>query len=176
MRICTLIIVAAVVVALLLGTATSMGLVKDKSESQGSTLSQGNTSSSDLENYTATMSMVWKGYSEDMKYMNVILEGYLKKNISSLEAMNGATSLYILSGDTLSTLAVLKAPQNYTEDRMNAINAVQYLRISLWNLGKYFETKDRMYSNTSLKSYNESVRYFNNRASIPNPQNPQGAG
>ncbi|HWQ20929.1 MAG TPA: hypothetical protein VN455_14205 [Methanotrichaceae archaeon] len=49
---------------------------------------------------------------------------------------------------------------------MNAISAVQYLRISLWNLGKYFETKDRLYSNTSLKSYNESIRYFTKRTML----------
>jgi len=172
----SIIILASVVLACMPAATDAMGLVKSDAalpEAQINNASSPAEQNSSLagpdQSYNIAMGMVWNQYSEDIKYLNDVLNDYVTKNITSREALQSTTSLYILTSDTLNTVAQLKPTAEEAKDHSNALNAVAYLKFSVWNLAKYFETNNTLYSQMAREDYNVSAGFYAKRAGGPSP-------
>jgi hypothetical protein len=160
------IIALIVAIACLPLASNAMGLVKNdnaqpKLQTSDEIVPAGqNNSSSNEQIYNIAMGMAWTQYSEDISFLNDVLNDYVTKNITRGEALQSATSLYILTSDTLNTVAQLNPSEENAEGHSNVLNALTYLKFSAWNLAKYFETNNSMYSSMARKDYNISAGFY----------------
>jgi hypothetical protein len=169
----SIIILVSVILAFMPAATDAMGLVKSDASvpevqinNESYPNEQNNSTAAPDQSYSIAMGMVWSQYSEDIKYLNDVLNDYVTKNITSREALQSTTSIYILTSDTLNTVAQLKPPEEEAKDYSNALNAVAYLKFSVWNLAKFFETNNTLYSKMAREDYNMSAGFYSKKAQI----------
>lgn len=160
------ILVAFSLIAMLsfLGLSTGSDTMATKGGSDGQSQVQYGTilkimQSENKSTYQNEMTMAWSQYTGHSKYSAKTLDEFLKRNISSNEAMYTLTSLYILQSKTINNINLLEPPKEYANYHNNTLNAMTYLREYLWDLAMYCETRDGYYATQGLENYNESTKF-----------------
>jgi hypothetical protein len=109
--------------------------------------------------YKNEIGLAWNQYTGYSKYSAKTLDEFLKRNISSNEAMYTLTSLYVLQSKAIDDVNRLKPPKEYADYHNNTLNAMAYLREYLWDIAMYCETRERYYAIQGLGNYNQSVKF-----------------
>ncbi|NMC10656.1 MAG: hypothetical protein GYA39_06760 [Methanothrix sp.] len=99
-------------------------------------------------------------YDEDLNSSSYILDEFVKKNISSNDAMIATTSLFILASHTLETIEFAKLPLEYEDYHNDTIRALEYLREYLWDMAKFYETNEIGYAFSARDNFNSSLYYY----------------
>ncbi len=125
-----------------------MGLAEGSSESNNSTI------------YKSILIQALNQYDEDLNSSSYILDEFVKKNISSNDAMIATTSLFILASHTLETIKTAKLPPEYADYHNDTIRALEYLREYLWDMAKFYETNEISYALSARDNFNSSLYYY----------------
>ncbi|MDM7939572.1 MAG: hypothetical protein QUS07_04435 [Methanothrix sp.] len=105
-------------------------------------------------------------YDEDLNSSSYILDEFVKKNISSNDAMIATTSLFILASHTLETIEDAELPLEYAIYHNDMIQALEYLREYLWDLAKFYETNEISYALSAKDNFNSSLYYYEKGKSL----------
>jgi hypothetical protein len=111
--------------------------------------------------YNKVTDQIWKQYNDDFNYSSLILDEYVKKNISPREAFISTISLYVLNGRTLNVFKSINPPEKYSENHNRAISAFINLEDFFWYMAKYYETQEKIYAIQARNKFNESTYYYN---------------
>jgi len=106
--------------------------------------------------YKQAMDRVWKQYNDDLNYSSLILDQFVRKNISSKEAFVSTISIYILNKETLNAINLIAPPESYWENHNTSISILIDIGDFYWNMAKYYETQDRIYAIQARTKYNQS--------------------
>jgi hypothetical protein len=99
-------------------------------------------------------------YNDDLNQSSFILDGFIKKNISSRDAMIASTSLYVLTSYTIDYINQTKPPKKYAIYFNSTTQALINLRVYLWNIAKYYETGKTPYAISAREYFNSSLYYY----------------
>ena len=105
-------------------------------------------------------------YDEDLNSSSYILDEFVKKNISSNDAMIATTSLFVLASHTLEKIEVAKLPLEYAGYHNDTIRALEYLREYLWDMAKFYETNDISYALSARDNFNSSLYYYDKEKNL----------
>ena len=110
-------------------------------------------------NYLNLSNTAWNMYNEDLVYASQILDEFVKKNISSRNAMMATTSAYVLDSITASNVAKTNPPEKFILLHRDTTQAFNYLQSYMWNLAKYYETGEGKYATVARNSFNSSIQF-----------------
>lgn len=105
-------------------------------------------------------------YEEDLNISSYILDEFVKKNISSNDAMIATTSLFILASHTLEMIEAAKLPLEYADYHNDTIRALKYLREYLWDMAKFYETNEISYALSAKENFNNSIYYYEKQKNL----------
>ncbi|NMB86614.1 MAG: hypothetical protein GYA29_10335 [Methanothrix sp.] len=127
---------------------------------------EGSSESNNSSIYRIILIQALTQYDEDLSSSSYILDEFVKKNISSNDAMVATTSLFILASHTLETLEVAKLPIEYADYHNDTIRALEYLREYLWDMAKFYETNEISYALSAKDNFNSSLYYYEKEMSL----------
>lgn len=107
--------------------------------------------------YKNISGQTWLEYHDDLNYSSMILNDYVKKNISSKEAMLYAVSLHSLVGQTTVNLNSVEPPQKYKSYHNYTLTALLDLHSYLFYLAKFYETNNPRYAVMARHYFNQTL-------------------
>jgi hypothetical protein len=110
--------------------------------------------------YKQAMDRIWRQYNDDLDYSSLILDQFVRKNISSKEAFISTISIYVLNKETLNAINLITPPESYRENHNISKSLLIDIGEFYWNMAKYYETEDRIYAVQARIKYNESSYYY----------------
>lgn len=116
-----------------------------------------NAQSQNESSYINLTNTIWGFYNEDLKYSSKVLDEYVKKNISSSEAMQAMTSVFTLNYQATSMFPRIKPPEKYSEYHNNTVGALLTLQGYILNLAKFYETGNAGYGRTAQALFNQTI-------------------
>jgi uncharacterized protein with NRDE domain len=137
------------------GAVDSNGFSGKNETTNAQTLTQAQNESS----YLNLSNKMWGFYNEDLKSSSKALDEYVKKNISSNEAMQAMTSVFMLDYQATSMFARIKPPEKYSEYHNNTVMAIITLQGYILNLAKFYETGNPGYGRTAQALFNQTIMY-----------------
>ena len=111
--------------------------------------------------YNKVMGQVWKQYNDDFNYSSLVLDGFVKKNMSANEAFMSTISLYVLNERTINTFKLITPPQTYSQNHNLSLSALINLEDFFWYMAKYYQTQEKVYAVYARDKFNESRYYYN---------------
>jgi hypothetical protein len=111
--------------------------------------------------YNKVMSQIWKQYNDDFNYSSLVLDKYVKENISATEAFTSTISLYVLNERTINTFKLINPPQTYSQNHCLSLSALINLEDFFWYMAKYYQTQEKVYAVYAREKFNESMDYYN---------------
>ena len=103
----------------------------------------------------------WNSFIENFEYQNEILNGTIRGNSTYREALDSITSVLVLNSKALTEAERVNPDSKYLDFHSYTINAMEYLNVYLYNMAKYFETRDARYARTAGSAFNTTVEYYN---------------
>jgi hypothetical protein len=88
-------------------------------------------------------------FNDDLNQSSLILDEFIRKNISRRDAMVASTSLYVLTSHSLDSINQTQPPKKYATYFNFTIQALENLRDYLWNMVKFYETSKTDYAITA---------------------------
>ena len=119
-----------------------------------------NNKSMDDSIYQDLMDVVWIQYMEDLNYSSYVLDEFVNKNISGMEAMASTTSLFTLTSQTVDLLDKIKPPSKFMQYHNTTLDAMINLEGYLWNMAKFYESNRRVYAIQAHENFNESMSSY----------------
>jgi hypothetical protein len=110
--------------------------------------------------YRDLLTQTLSQYNDDLNQSSIILDEFIKKNISNRDAMVASTSLYALSYHSLNSINQTQPPKKYANNFNSTIRAIENLEEYLWNMGKFYETSKTSYAITARLNFNASMHYY----------------
>jgi len=141
---------------ILIGMSVGSSMAQDGIEENN--ISINNLSQSEL-SYLNFSNTVWNMYNEDLRYAGMVLDEFVKEDISSREALMATTSVYILDSITASSVERTSPPEKFLGLHRDTTKAFNYLQGYMVSLAKYYETGNRFYSSSARDSFNLSIQY-----------------
>jgi hypothetical protein len=99
-------------------------------------------------------------YEDDLNQSSYILDEFVKKNMTSNEAMVATSSLFGLSSHSQEIIHAAKPIGKYAGYHNDTIRALTYLREYLWDMAKFYETNKISYALAARENFNESLYYY----------------
>jgi hypothetical protein len=109
--------------------------------------------------YQMLLNASWQQYAQDFSYGSQILDKFAKNNITSNEALYATASILALTSKTIDDLNKVQPPKNLVAYHNNTLQSFIYLKEFLWDLSKYYETKDKKYAIDAKESLNKTSDY-----------------
>ena len=110
--------------------------------------------------YKDLLKLTLSQFNDDLNQSSLILDEFIRKNISSRDAMVASTSLYVLTSHSLSSINQTQPPKKYVTYFNFTIRALENLEEYLWNMGKFYETSKTGYAITARMNFNTSMYYY----------------
>ena len=110
--------------------------------------------------YIDLLKLTLRQFNDDLNQSSLILDEFIKKNISSRDAMIASTSLYVLTSHSLNSINQTQPPKKYATNFNFTIRALENLEEYLWNMGKFYETGKIGYAITARINFNTSMNYY----------------
>lgn len=103
--------------------------------------------------------LLWAQLGEDLNYSSWVLDQYVRKNITTTEALQSMTSVYTLTSRTQINFYQLQPPENYQQYHNYSINAIDNFRLYVWYISKFLETGNSNYALIARDKFNLSNEY-----------------
>jgi hypothetical protein len=110
--------------------------------------------------YLDLLKLTLSQFNDDLNESSFILDEFIRKNISSKDAMVASTSLYVLTSHSLNSINQTQPPKKYATYFNFTIRALENLEEYLWNMGKFYETSKTGYAITARMNFNTSMYYY----------------
>ncbi len=159
-KLCSILLLLFIIGSALLSGASGEKVVIDVSK-EASGGAQQNASHNNTESFYKNLLKQTLGqFNDDLNQSSLILDEFVKKNISNREAMIASTSLYVLTSQTLESFNITKPPKEYSNNYNSTINALTSLKAYFWNIAKFYETSNVAYAKYARKNFNASLYYY----------------
>lgn len=110
--------------------------------------------------YKELLQQTLSQFNDDLNQSSLILDEFIRKNISKRDAMVASASLYVLTSHSLDSINQTQPPKKYTTNFDFTIRALENLKDYLWNMGKFYETSKTDYAINARINFNDSMYYY----------------
>ena len=103
----------------------------------------------------------WNRFIENFDSQGEVLNGTITGNITYREAMSAITSILVLNSQELAETEMANPGEEYLDFHSYTVDAMRSFNAYLYNIAKYFETRDGRYAATAGTAFNLTVEYYN---------------
>lgn len=103
---------------------------------------------------------LWNGFVENSNTEYLIVNATLNGNATYEYAMIATTTLLVLNSQALADSERMIPEDEYKDFHNYTINAMKYFNVYLYNMAKFFQTKDGRYYAIGRDARNQSGEYY----------------
>jgi hypothetical protein len=99
-------------------------------------------------------------FNEDLNYSSIVLDGFVKGEITREQALSSTASVIMLTINTINTANRVNPPDKFADYHNYIILMLTDLQQYAWNLAKFYETEKSNYAIQARSHYNNSIENY----------------